>query len=96
MSLAVWRDISLMWLIFLALLAILPIGAVFFFAVRGMHRLRQVVKRVLPLAQERARLVAARTDEMSQKVAEPFIAAQARASQVNGITKAILTRRKST
>jgi cell division protein FtsB len=95
MSLAVWRDISLIWLIFLALLAILPIGAVFFFAVRGMHQLRQVLKQVLPQAQETASLVAVRTDAISRKVAEPFIAAQARAAQVNGMTKAILTRRKS-
>jgi hypothetical protein len=96
MSLAVWRDISLMWLIFLTFLAILPIGVVFYFAVVVMHRLRQVVKRVLPLVGEQARLVAVRTDEISQKVAEPFITAHARAAQVNGITKAIRTRRKST
>ena len=96
MSLAVWRDISLMWLIFLTLLAILPLGVLFFYAIRGMHRLRQVVRQVLPVAQEEARLIADKTEEISQKVTRPLIAAHARAAQVNGITKAILTRRKST
>ena len=93
MDLAVWRDISLMWLILLTLVAVLPFSILFFFAVRGMHRLRQVVKQYLPLAQEKARLVADKTEEVSIKVAGPFIDAQAKASQAGRMTKVILRRK---
>ena len=40
MGLSVWADISLMWLIFLTFVSILPIGVLFFFMIKGMHRLR--------------------------------------------------------
>jgi hypothetical protein len=93
MDLAVWRDISLLWLILLTLVAVLPFSILFFFAVKGMHRLRQLAKQYLPLAQEKARLVADKTEEVSNKVASPFISAQAKASRVSGTTKAILRRK---
>ena len=95
MDLAVWRDISLLWLIFLTLLAVLPFGVLFFFAVKGMHRLRQLAKQYLPVAQEKARLVAAKSEEISQKVTDPISGAHAKAAQGNGLTKAIFDRRKN-
>jgi hypothetical protein len=91
---AVWRDISLLWLILLTLIAVLPFGFLFFFAVKGLHRLRQLVKQHLPPAQEKARQMADIAEQMSQKVANPIIGAQAKAAQVGGISKAILSRRK--
>ena len=94
MSLAVWRDISLLWLIFLALIAVLPFGVIFYFFIRGMRRLRQLALLYLPLAQEKVRLVADKTDEISQKVTKPVINAQAKAAQINGMRKAILTGRQ--
>jgi hypothetical protein len=94
MDLAVWRDISLLWLILLTLIAILPFGVVFFFAVRGMRRLRQLAKQYLPLAQARMRQVAEVMEQISQKVANPVIGAKVKAAQVGGVTKAILSRRK--
>ncbi len=96
MGLAVWRDMSLMWLIFLTLIAVLPFGVIFFLAVRGMHRLRQLAKQYLPVAQEKAAEVATKTDEISQKVANPFVEVHARAAQVDGIMTSFLTRRKKT
>jgi hypothetical protein len=95
MDLAVWRDISLMWLIFLTLIAVLPFAVLFFFAIRGMRRLRQLAKLYLPIAQEKARLVADTTDVISQKVASPIVGIHARTAQVNGLRKAIFTRRTS-
>jgi len=93
--LAVFRDLSLMWLIFLTLIAVLPFGVLFFFAVKGMIRLRQLAKTYLPIGQEKARFIAAKTEEISQKVANPFIQAEAKAAQANGIKKAILRRKES-
>ncbi len=94
MGIAVWSDISLMWLIFLTLIAVLPFAVLFFYAIKGLRRLRQLAKQYLPIAQEKARLVADTTDQISLKVTSPIIGAHARAVQVNGVRKAILTRRQ--
>jgi hypothetical protein len=95
MGLAVWRDISLMWLIFLTFIAILPFAVLFFYMIKGMRRLRQLLERFLPMAQEKSRWVADKTGEISQKVADPIIGIHAKTAQVNGIRKAIFTRRTS-
>ncbi len=94
MGLAVARDISLLWLIFLTLIAILPIAVIFFFAIKGMHRLRQLAILYLPLVQEKSRFVADKTEEISHKVVEPIINAKTNTAQVNGIRSAIFTRRQ--
>jgi cell division protein FtsB len=93
-NMAVWRDISLMWLILLTLVAALPFGLLFFFVIKGLHRLRQLAKQYLPLAQDRARQVADTAEQVSRKVADPLIGVQAKAAQVDGISKAIFARRK--
>ena len=93
-GLGVARDISLMWLIFLTLIAILPIAAIFFFLIRGMHRLRGAALTFFPQAQEKARLVADMTDKASRKVVEPIINAKAKTAQVSSIRSAIFTRRQ--
>jgi hypothetical protein len=94
-TLAVLRDISLLWLVLLTLIAILPFGVLFFYAIKGMIRLRQVAKLYLPIAQEKTRLVADKTNEFSHKVATPIIQVQAKTAQANGIVNAIFTRRKN-
>jgi hypothetical protein len=90
MGIAVWRDISLLWLIFLFTVAILPLGVILAFAIRGMNRLRQVAKKYLPVAQEKVQMVADKTDELSLRIAEPVIGAYTKAAQVKGTTRAIL------
>ena len=95
MDLAVWRDISLIWLILLALISVLPVAIVSFFAIRGLHRLRQVAKRYLPLAAQKSRLVADKVELVSQKVTGPIVGVQTRAAQANGITNAIWRRGKT-
>ena len=90
-----WADISLLWLIFLTLLAVLPFGVLFFYAIKGMHRLRQLAKLYLPIAQEKARFIADKTEEVSQKVSSPIISTHAKAAQVNGVRKAILTKKEN-
>lgn len=92
---AVWRDISLLWLIVLTLITILPVGVVFFFLVSGLHRLRALAKQHFPLVQEKAELVADTTERASQRITAPIIGVQAKASQVGGIRNAVLARRKA-
>ena len=57
LALSTWADISLIWLIFLTLLTILPISILFFFAIKGLNRLRQLVKIYMPIIREKARLM---------------------------------------
>ena len=90
-----WRDISLIWLISMAIVSVLPVAIAFFFAIVGMRKLRGLVKRVAPVAQDKARTVAVKSDEISQKVAKPFIVASAKAAQARTMTRAI-TRRTET
>jgi hypothetical protein len=92
MDLGVWRDISLMWLIFLTFIAVLPVGIILFYAVKGMRRLRQLAKLYLPIAQDKARLVAAKSEEISQQVAKPIITTYGKAEQVTTIAKSIWRR----
>jgi len=94
-TVAVFRDIFLLWLIVLTLIAILPFAVVFFFAVKGMHRLRQLAKHYLPLAQEKAAQVAAVTEQVSQKVVKPFIETQAKRAEMNGIIHGISRRKRA-
>jgi len=94
MGLAVWRDISLLWLILWSLIAVLPVAVLLFFAIRGMHRLRQLAKTYLPLAQEKASLVALKTEEISHRAVAPIIGVRAKTAQVDGIRNAILRRQK--
>lgn len=91
----VWRDISLIWLISLAIVSVLPFAIAGFFAIRGMNKLRGLVKKYAPVAQDKANMVAVKSDEISHKVARPFIVAYAKTAQARTMTRAI-TRRTET
>jgi len=95
MSLAVWRDVSLIWLSLLTLLAVVPIATLFVFAIKGMAALRRHTKRILPIVREKTRQVADKTEETSHQVVRPFINIEAKAAQVSGVVQAILVRRKN-
>lgn len=90
---SVWADISLLWLIGLALVTILPLAVFFFYCIRGMIWLRHQAVVYLPLIQDRLRFVADTSETISHKVAAPIISVEAKAAQVNGVTKAIFSRR---
>ena len=92
--LAVWRDISLLWLILLTLIPVLLVGVALFFCIKGMHRLRQLAKKYLPVAQDAAKQVASGTEKASQKVASPFIAAHVAGARIGAIARTTVTRRK--
>jgi len=91
---AVWRDISLLWLIFLTVIPALLISVVLFFCIRGMHRLRQLAKKYLPTAQNTARQVADGTERASLKVVSPFVAAHVAGARIGTIVRTTVTRRK--
>lgn len=94
MDLAVWRDLSLLWLICLALIPAFMMGAVLFYVIKGLCRLRQLTRKYLPLVREKAFLVADKTEGVSHRVVSPFITPQVWVAQVNGIARSIASRRK--
>jgi hypothetical protein len=59
-----------------------------------MVKLRQVTKKYLLLAQEKAEMVADTAQGASQRVAAPVIQVRAKGAQVRGIRKAIFARRQ--
>lgn len=91
----VWRDVSLIWLISLTIVSVLPAAVLGFFAIKGMNALRRVVRKYAPVAQDKARLVATKTDEISGRVAQPFIATGAAAARVQGMTRTISRRNQT-
>jgi hypothetical protein len=95
MDLAVWRDVSLLWLCFLAFLAVLPWGIAFFFSIRGMTWLRRQAKKYFPIVQDGARQVAGTTERISQKVVAPVIGARSAVAQVHGIQRATFRRKQA-
>jgi hypothetical protein len=92
MGVAVWRDISLIWLLSLTIISVLPFAVLFFYVIKGMRRLRQVAEKWLPFAGEKVEMVAEKTEEYSVKAAEPIIAVYAAAARVRGMAKHILER----
>jgi hypothetical protein len=91
----VWRDISLMWLIVLTFIAVLPFGVIFFFAIMGLRRLRQAARRFFPQAQEQVRIIAEKTEEISEQVAQPLVELHALTAKLNTMTRTILRRNRT-
>lgn len=87
------RDVSIVWLNCLAMICVVPFGLAFFFAIIGLRRLRQLAKRHLPAAQEKAQSLADATETASQKLAAPVIGLQVKGTQIGSAIHAILRRK---
>jgi hypothetical protein len=92
MSVSVWADISAIWLLFLALVTILPFAVVFFFLIKGMRRLTELARKYLPIAGNKVEIVANKTEEISHKIASPVIKTYSTAARVRGMTHEIVRR----
>jgi len=95
MDLAVWRDISLLWLIFWTLIALLPVGVLLGLAIWGMHRLRQGTRKYLRLAQSGAQRVNYTSDRISRQVTAPVIRLRATVAQVDRLRTATFRRKQA-
>jgi len=73
MSLAFWRDISVIWFSLFCFIALVIPIVILYFAVRGMNILQAKVLPLLHKAQEISGLMRTQTDRMSQRVVEPVI-----------------------
>jgi hypothetical protein len=92
MSVSVWADISLIWLLSLALVGILPIAAILFLAIRGMRRVNELAREYLPIAGDKVEMVADKTGEICAKITNPTIKTYSAAARVRGMTHAIFRR----
>jgi len=80
-----WANIALVFLIFLSLIAWAIPLALLFFSVRGIHRARQQVDRLILQAQKRAHQVVSLVETGSYKLARPIIRAYAWAAHIQAI-----------
>ena len=90
MDLAAWRDLSLIWLIFLAfVIGIVPL-AMLYFVVRGMLAVNRSVPRYLKLGQYYSGIVRDQTRKYSLLAAEPVTKAHGQAARVQSIVQHLM------
>lgn len=83
MTLANWRDLSVIFLIIQAFIINLIPAAILFFAVKGMLWVIRKLRGIAPKVQNTFRKAADISEQVSQRAAAPFIAADATVAQVN-------------
>jgi hypothetical protein len=91
-SLALWRDIALVWLAFLCFIGLVVPLAVALFAVKGMHAAVDRTPRLLRQAQGYSRALRIHVDAASDRVSEPVIQFQSRSTQVSTFLDRLLRR----
>ena len=75
MSIALWRDISVVWLSLFCFVALVIPIVILYFAVRGMNFVQEKTHMLFLKAQGISQIVRVRTESISEKVAKPVIQA---------------------
>ncbi|MCX6044236.1 MAG: hypothetical protein NT075_03935 [Chloroflexi bacterium] len=81
MSIALWRDISVVWLSLFCFVALVIPIVILYFAVRGMNFVQVKVHQLFQKAQGISRMVRVQTEGISEKVADPVIQVHGRFAQ---------------
>lgn len=92
MDLAAWRDLSVMWLTFLAFVTGLIPPVLLYFAVRGMLVVNRALPRYLKLGQYYSGIVRDQTRKYSAQVAEPVTKTHGQAARVQTILQYLTPR----
>lgn len=89
MELALWRDLSVIWLSLFCFvgLAIPLVGL--YFAVRGMNALHDMTYRLMRRTQRLSRQVPVQTDRAAAKVIDPLIRMQAQATRIETFVQSL-------
>ncbi|MBX3052066.1 MAG: hypothetical protein KF753_11360 [Caldilineaceae bacterium] len=87
MSLEFWRNVSVIWIAIHAFVLFLIPTVIAYFVVRGINWLLAKTKLGFEKAQGFSRLVNARTETISQRVAAPVIATHSKMARVERIGK---------
>jgi hypothetical protein len=86
-SLAFWRDVSLVWLsLFCFIGLVIPLVALYF-AVRGIHLAHRQLALLLQRTQGYSRTMRQQSDRLSQQVAAPVIRAQGQAARWRALVR---------
>jgi len=90
MELAIWRDISIIWLSLFCFIGLaIPLVALFF-VVRAMNALHDRSLHLLRQAQAMSRRVPVQTEQIADKVAEPVIKLQQQTKRVEVFLHSLL------
>lgn len=81
MSLAAWRDLSIILLVIQTLFMVLAVGALLYLLNRGMAKVRRAVKRYAPTVQEQLWRISHISRQVSDKFAAPVIRAETASAQ---------------
>ena len=85
MDLAAWRDLSLIWLTFLACITGLVPPVLLYFALRGMLAVNRTLPRYLKLGQYYSGIARDQTRKYSALAAEPVTRAHGQAARVRAV-----------
>lgn len=96
MTLANWRDLSVVFLVIQAFIINLIPAAILFFAIKGMLWVIRKLRGIAPTVQGYFRKAADISEQVSQRAAAPFIATSATLAQVNRWRSSTITLLKST
>ncbi len=88
MTLATWRDLSVILLAIEAFLMVLIPGIVLYLAIRGMSWATRKLRSTAPVVQNAFRKVASISEQASHRVASPIIATSATMAQVRSLRSA--------
>jgi predicted PurR-regulated permease PerM len=91
-SLALWRDIALIWLALLCFIGLVIPLAVMLFAVKGMHAAVDRTPRLLRQVQGRTRALRSQVDAASYRVSDPVIQMQRRSTHMATVLERLLQR----
>ena len=96
MDLAAWRDLSLIWLSFLAFIIGIVPAVLLYFVVRGMLVVNRTVPRYLKLGQYYSGIARDQTRKYSLLLAEPVTKAHGQAARVKAIVQNLTPRANHT
>jgi hypothetical protein len=85
MDLAAWRDLSIVWLTFLALIVGIIPPVLLYFCVRGMRIVNRSLPRYLKLGQYYSGIVRDQTRKYSAQATEPLTKAHGTATRIEVI-----------
>lgn len=95
MELALWRDISVVWLSLFCFIGLIIPVAISLFAVKGMHVVVDRTPRLLRQVQGYSRALRTKVDVASYQVAEPVIKAHKTSSRVSTLLDRLRRQPKS-
>lgn len=90
MTLASWRDLSIIWLALLAFIFSLVPAVISFFMVKGMLVLNRKLREIFPKVYGYFRKADQITDQVSRKIIAPIVVAHEKSAQVRGSSRALV------